>query len=101
MNTLKILPQAERYLKKIKDKRLSEIFAECLEKIRLNPLESGAAKVGDLKGLYTHNFRYQKIGYRIAYKVEVNPDGTLTIIIMVGKRENFYDDLKNYLREVN
>ena len=41
MNTLEILPQAQRYLKKIQDKRLNEIFAECIEKIRLNPLEVG------------------------------------------------------------
>ncbi|MBQ7723122.1 MAG: type II toxin-antitoxin system RelE/ParE family toxin, partial [Selenomonadaceae bacterium] len=64
MNTLEILPQAQRYLKKITDKRLNEIFIECLEKIRLNPLEVGEATVGDLKGCYTYKFRYQKVGYR-------------------------------------
>lgn len=100
MNTLKFLPQAERYLKKIKDKRLSEIFRECIEKIRLNPFEAGDANVGDLKGFYTHKFRYQKTDYRIGYSVKENEDGTLTIIIMIGKRENFYNDFKNYLREV-
>lgn len=97
MNTLEILPQAQRYLKKIQDKRLNEIFQECLEKIRLNPLEVGEAKVGDLKGFYTYNFRYQKTDYRIGYRVKQNEDGTLTIIIMIGKRENFYNDFKNYI----
>ena len=97
MNTLEILPQAQRYLKKIQDKRLNEIFAECIEKIRLNPLEVGEAKVGDLKGFYTYNFRYQKTDYRIAYSVKENADGTLTIIVTIGKRKNFYRDLKNYI----
>lgn len=100
MNTLEILPQAQRYLKKIKDKRLSEIFDECLEKIRLNPLEVGESKVGDLKGFYTYKFSYQKVGYRIGYRVKENEDGTLTIIIMIGKRENFYGNLKNYINSL-
>ena len=100
MNTLDILPQAQRYLKKIKDKRLGEIFDECLEKIRLNPLEVGEAKVGDLKGCYTYKFSYQKVGYRIGYCVKENEDGTLTIIITIGKRENFYNDFKSYLGSI-
>ena len=100
MNIIEILPPAQRYLKKIKDKRLSEIFDECIEKIRLNPLEVGEEKVGDLKGFYTYNFRYQKVGYRIGYRVKENEDGTLTIIIMIGKRENFYNDLKNYINSL-
>lgn len=100
MNTLDILPAAKRFLKKIKDKRLSEIFDLCLEKIRQNPLEVGESKVGDLKGLYTYNFRYQKTEYRIAYKVKVAEDGTLTIVIMIGKRENFYSDLKSYINSI-
>ena len=100
MNTLEILPQAQRYLKKIQDKRLSEIFSECIEKIRLNPLEVGEAKVGDLKDFYTYNFRYQKTAYRIGYCVKQNEDGTLTVIIMIGKRENFYNDFKNYINSL-
>ena len=100
MNTLEILPQAQRYLKKIQDKRLNEIFIECLEKIRLNLLEVGEATVGDLKGCYTYKFRYQKVGYRIGYSVKQNDDGTLTVIIMIGKRENFYSDFKNYLNSL-
>lgn len=97
MNTLEILPQAQRYLKKLQDKRLNEIFCECLEKIRLNLLEVGEAKVGDLKGFYTYNFRYQKTAYRIGYRVKQNEDGTLSIIVMIGKRENFYNDFKKYI----
>ena len=100
MNTLEILPAAQRYLKKIKDKRLSEIFDECIEKIRLNPLDVGEAKVGDLKGFYTYKFSYQKVGYRIGYRVKENEDGTLSIIIMIGKRENFYNDFKNYINSL-
>ena len=99
MNTLKILPRAQRYLKKIKDKELKNLFLEWIEKIRENPLELGIAKAGDLKGIYVCKFYYSKTNYRIAYSVDIKEDGTLSIIILAGERENFYNDLKNYLKQ--
>ncbi len=96
-NKIELLAPAGRYLKKLKDKRLKEIFAEKLEEIRENPLEIGESKIGDLEGIYTYGFRYQKVDYRIAYKIELNDDGTLTIVIMIGTHENFYASLKNYV----
>lgn len=96
-NKIELLAPAIRYLKKLKDKKLKEIFAEKLEEIRENPTGVGEAKVGDLDGIYTCGFRYQKVDYRIAYKIELNEDGTLTIVIMIGSHENFYTALKNYV----
>lgn len=96
-NKIELLAPARRYLKKLKDKKLKEIFIEKLEEIRENPIEMGDAKAGDLNGIYTCGFRYQKVDYRIAYKIELNEDGTLTIVIMIGSHENFYDSLKSYI----
>ena len=94
---MKYFRKLNLFSKKIQNKRLCEIFQQCFEKIRLNPPEVGEAKIGDLKDLYTYKFRYQKTDYRIGYRVKQNEDGTLSIIIMIGKCENFYKDFKNYI----
>ena len=96
MNKIILLPPAKNFLKKLKDKKLKEIFKDAIEKISENP-QVGQVKTGDLNGIYAYGFNYNKISYRIAYKVEVNDDGTLTIIIMAGVHENFYKKLKEYL----
>lgn len=97
MNNVILLPPAKNFLKKLKDKNLKELFKKAIEKISENP-EVGQVKTGDLSGIYAYGFNYNKISYRIAYKVEVNDDGTLTIIIMTGVHENFYKKLKEYLK---
>ena len=97
MNEIQLLPPAKKYLKKLKDEQLINLFKETLETIRDNPT-IGQTKTGDLNGIYTYGFRHQKTDYRIAYKVSTNADGTLTIVIMIGSRENFYEELKSYLK---
>lgn len=97
MNNVILLPPAKNFLKKLKDKNLKELFKDAIEKISENP-QVGQIKTGDLSGIYAYGFNYNKISYRIAYKVEVNDDGTLTIIIMAGVHENFYKKLKEYLK---
>lgn len=96
MNNVIILPPAKNFLKKLKDKNLKDLFKDAIEKISENP-QVGQVKTGDLSGIYAYGFNYNKTSYRIAYKVEVNDDGTLTIIIMAGVHENFYKNLKEYL----
>ena len=96
MNKIIFLPPARNFLKKLKDKTLKKLFEDAIGKISENP-QIGQLKTGDLNGIYAYGFNYNKISYRIAYKVEVNDDGTLTIIIMAGVHENFYKKLKEYL----
>jgi len=96
MNEVIFLPPARNFLKKLKDKNLKKLFEDAIKNIAENP-EVGQVKTGDLSGIYAYGFNYNKIAYRIAYKVEVNDDGTLTIIIMAGVHENFYKKLKEYL----
>jgi len=82
------LRQAHRFIKKsdtpLKDKIREEVF-----KIAENPA-IGKALTGKLKPLRSHHFHFVKTQYRIAYRVE----GDL-IIVVVGSRENFYQDLTN------
>ena len=96
MNEIIFLPPARNFLKKLKDKNLKKLFEDAIKNISENP-QVGQVKTGNLSGIYAYGFNYNKISYRIAYKVEVNDDGTLTIIIMAGVHENFYKKLKEYL----
>ncbi|MBI1811084.1 MAG: type II toxin-antitoxin system RelE/ParE family toxin, partial [Nitrospirae bacterium] len=61
-----------------------------------NSPDTGEAKKGDLSGLRVHKFKFQRQEYLIAYKTEGN---TITFY-MIGTHENFYRELKQYLREV-
>jgi len=96
MNEIIFLPPARNFLKKLKDKTLKKLFEDAIKNISENP-QVGQVKTGDLSGIYAYGFNYNKISYRIAYKIKINDDGTLTIIIMAGVHENFYKKLKEYL----
>jgi hypothetical protein len=65
------------------------------EKILKGP-EIGEAKKGDLAGFRVHKFVFKKQKYLIAYKVQDND----IIFYMIDTHENFYRELKRYIREV-
>lgn len=56
----------------------------------------GEAKIGDLAGFHVHKFTFNRQQYLIAYRHE---NDTLTFY-MVGTHENFYDELKRYLKAI-
>ncbi|MGY2490139.1 type II toxin-antitoxin system RelE/ParE family toxin [Cupriavidus sp. CP313] len=66
----------------------------------------GEAKVGDLAGIRVHKFKFNRQEYLIAYrpprpgKQAAGVDLELLWIdfYKVGSHENFYDELKQYLR---
>ncbi|GHU85852.1 addiction module toxin RelE [Clostridia bacterium] len=87
-------PPASKYLKKIKDKRLRKEFFETIDKILANPT-IGKPKKGDLKGRLCYGFYYDRTEYRVSYRV-INNETLL--IVTVGTHENFYRDLKRYLK---
>ena len=91
---VRFTPSAEKYLKKLKDKKLKELFKTAIKEIVKDPF-SGKVKSGDLKDIYTYDFRYDRSDYRVAYLVE-KTDDELILIIMAGTRENFYKELKKY-----
>jgi mRNA interferase RelE/StbE len=96
MYPIEFLPPAERYFKKIKGKCLKDAFHEAIQRIRQDP-SIGTAKKGDLTGIYGYDLYYRGVNYEIAYRISVNDDGSVVIVIMAGTRENFYEQLKNYL----
>lgn len=96
MNEVRFLSPAAKYLKKLKDKKLKQLFAEAVQKIQAD-YTIGEAKTGDLNGIYGYDIYYQKINYELAYTIEQVGE-TVIVIIMAGPRENFYDALKRYIK---
>ena len=93
---LRLLQSARNYIKKIKDKKLKDEFQDALEKIR-EDYTVGQPKLGDLAGICGYDIFYNKTNYEIAYRV-TQEDDIVIIVIMVGTRENFYQELKRYLK---
>jgi len=54
----------------------------------------GSEKKGDLRGVYVHKFKIQTVQYLLAYRFI----GNALELIIIGPHENYYRDLKNYLK---
>lgn len=87
---------AEKYLKKVKEKGLKKAFHEALEKISGDPY-IGELKAGDLAGVYCLDVYNSKTNYELAYRI-YEEDVQMVVVILAGIRENFYDELKRYLK---
>ena len=100
MAELIVLQPAAKYLKKLKDKKLKQLYKETIDAILTNP-EIGEEKTGDLKGIRCCDIYYNKTNYELAYlieyiQIEDNSEPEVVVIIMAGTRENFYEELKRY-----
>lgn len=95
MTEVRFLPPAAKFIKKLKDKKLKMLYQEAIDKIR-DDHTVGEAKTGDLSGVYGYDIFYDKTNYEIAYSVEYREDKVI-VVIMAGIRENFYDQLKQYM----
>ncbi len=91
---MKIL-QSRSFERKVKKftKREKKKLDEHIRKIVDNP-SIGSEKKGDLRGVYVHKFKIQTLQYLLAYRF-VGEDLEL---IMIGPHENYYRDLKSYLK---
>ena len=89
-------PPAAKFIKKLKDKKLKKLYQEAIDKIREDYTIS-ERKTGDLSGFYGYDIFYNKTNYELAYTIE-NIDGEMVIIVMAGTRENFYNELKRYIK---
>lgn len=91
------LGPAKRYFKKLNEKPLKLAYLDAITAIRLDPT-IGEQKTGDLSGTLGYNVFYKGTNYEIAYRLEENEDGEIIVVILAGSRENFYEELKRYLK---
>lgn len=96
MYEIRFLPAAARYFKKVKEKGLKEAFRKALILIAQNPY-AGEAKTGDLAGVYCMDVFYNKTNYELAYRI-YEEDGKIVVVLLAGTRENFYEELKRYIK---
>ncbi len=96
MAQVRFLPPVAKFLKKIKDKNLKTLFRQAIDDI-CKDYTIGQLKNGDLAGVYCYDIYYNKVNYELAYIVE-SVDDDIIVIIMAGTRENFYEQLKRYMK---
>lgn len=91
---MKIL-QSRSFARKIKKftKREKSRLDQEIRSIMDNP-HIGSEKKGDLRGVYVHKFKIQAVQYLLAYRFI----GSVLELIIIGPHENYYRDLKNYLK---
>ena len=87
--------QSKSFENKIKrfPKKEKNILDEEIKKIVENPF-IGEEKKGDLKGVFIYKFKIKTIQYLLSYRM-INDDLEL---IMIGPHENYYRDLKSYIK---
>ncbi len=87
-------PKVKPDLKRLDRQVITEIFNTHIEKILREPY-TGEKLHGDLEGVFSYHFRKDKVDYRIAYLIEETKK--IVYILMVRKRESFYEILKRRL----
>lgn len=87
--------QSRSFEQKVKKlpKQEKEILDQEIRKIAENPL-LGEGKKGDLRGVFIHKFKLKTTRYLLAYRMA----GEDLELVMIGPHENYYRDLKRYLR---
>lgn len=96
MTQVRFMPPAAKYLKKLKDKQLKKLYQDAIDKI-CRDVSVGEAKAGDLAGIFGYDIYYNKTNYELAYTVEYHEE-TVVVVVMAGTRENFYEQLKRYMK---
>ncbi len=87
--------QSRLFEKKVK--KLTKAEKEALDREVKNIAENpniGGEKKGDLKGVFVHKFKLKTNLYLLAYR---KADKYLELV-MIGSHENYYRDLKSYLK---
>jgi mRNA interferase RelE/StbE len=82
----------EKKIKKMSKQEKNELDRE-IRRIAEDP-NIGEAKKGDLRGVSVHKFELNTMQYLLAYRIV---DGDLELV-MIGPHENYYRDMKKYLK---
>ena len=88
--------QSRSFEKKVKKmyKTEKDSLDQEIRKIAENP-SIGKEKKGDLREVFVHKFKVKTIQYLLAYR-KIGRDLEL---VMIGQHENYYRDLKQYLKK--
>lgn len=87
-------PPFRKFVKK-QSRALQLAIEDRIDEILAHP-ECGERKTGDLAEIYVYKFTFQKQLFLIAYRMSQD----VLMCYMIGTHENFYQQLKRYLREV-
>jgi len=74
-------------------KKQKTILDKQIKRILDNP-DIGQEKKGNLRGVYVHKFKIESIQYLLSYRF----DKDNLELIMLGSHENYYRNLKTYLK---
>ncbi len=96
MLQVRFLPPAAKFIKKLKDRKLKSLYKKAIDEI-CEDYTIGQEKTGDLSGIYGYDIYYNKVNYELAYMIE-RVDEEIIVVIMAGTRENFYEQLKRYMK---
>jgi len=83
----------EKKVKKLSKSEKNTLDRE-IKKIAEDP-GVGEEKKGDLRGVFVHKFKLKTTQYLLAYR-KIGGDLEL---VMIGPHENYYRDLKQYLKD--
>ena len=88
--------QSRSFEKKVKkmSKTEKDSLDQEIRKIAENPA-IGEEKKGDLREIFVHKFKLKTAQYLLAYR-KIGRDLEL---VMIGQHENYYRDLKQYLKK--
>jgi mRNA interferase RelE/StbE len=88
--------QSSSFAKKVKkfNKKDKEALDKEIRNIVRDP-SIGSEKKGDLRGIFVHKFKIKQNPYLLSYRFF---DENLELI-MIGPHENYYRDLKSYLKK--
>jgi mRNA-degrading endonuclease RelE of RelBE toxin-antitoxin system len=97
-------PPFSRFVKKA-HKPLQLTIEDAVDDICDYP-EIGESKVGDLAGIWVYKFKFNRQEYLIAYcpptpearRQGIDVELLIIDFYQVGSHENFYDELKRYLK---
>lgn len=96
MLQVRFLPSAAKFIKKLKDRKLKSLHKKAIDEI-CEDYTIGQEKIGDLSGIYGYDIYYNKVNYELAYMIK-RVDEEIIVVIMAGTRENFYEQLKRYMK---
>jgi len=87
--------QSSSFAKKVKKfkKKEKEVLDKEIRSIIRDP-SIGPEKKGDLRGIFVHKFKIKQSLYLLSYRIL----GENLELIMIGPHENYYRDLKSYIK---